>query len=51
MDDKEIIALFLARDEGAIQAAQRQYGATAPPSPTASWTTGARRRNVSTTRG
>ena len=26
MDDKEIIALFLARDEGAIQAAQRQYG-------------------------
>ena len=27
MDDNEIIALFFARDEGAIQAAQRQYGA------------------------
>ncbi len=27
MDDKEIIGLFLARDEGAVEAAQRQYGA------------------------
>ena len=27
MDDNEIIQLFFARDEGAIQAAQRQYGA------------------------
>lgn len=27
MDDNQIIALFLARDEDAIQAAQRQYGA------------------------
>lgn len=27
MDDNEIIGLFFARDEGAIQAAQRQYGA------------------------
>ena len=26
MDDKEIIGLFLARDEGAVEAAQRQYG-------------------------
>lgn len=27
MDDKDIIALFFARDEGAVQAAQREYGA------------------------
>ena len=48
MDDKEIIALFLARDEGAIQAAQRQYGGYC-----AAIANGilARRRNVSTTRG
>ena len=27
MDDNQIIALFFARDEGAVEAAQRQYGA------------------------
>ena len=27
MEDKEIIARFFARDEGAVQAAQQRYGA------------------------